>query len=240
MIRPATRAALGELANLVDIADRIDADLALDSGSESGTSLPPCRVVTLVDLAANPTDLPDVVGAVPVLTAGPEPLSWAIGVAAPLLDVDVAELVPDIINDDGLLDHDGWATLCAASRDRAVALAEWASMPERLIDEIHNRQIQSALGFLRRTARTGRTVLVDGPVPAAAALILAAAEPGNAAHVVPLQTGCSSLESRIWSQLGLEPVLPWHTRVHDGSLAPLALEVIFTARNQSRKPVDRE
>lgn len=245
-MRPATRTTpanpttLGDLAPLADIADRIDTDLRGDTrdparpDAPTGQHPPPPCVIATADLAANPADLPDVVDAVPVLTAGPEPLAWAVGVAALLLDVDVAELVPDVIDDDGRLDHAAWATLCSSARDRTVELTEWASMPERLIDEVHDRQIQSALGFLRRTARTGRTVLIDGPVPAVAALILAAAEPGNAAHVVPLQLGCSILESRVWSQLGLEPVLPWRTRIHDGSLARLALAAVFTARDRRR------
>lgn len=229
MIDTRARLELGSLAHLAGFADRIDADL-----SRNDVDQPSHRIVSTEALAVDATALPDIVGEVPVLTAGPEPLSWAISSTAVILGADVPELVPDILDDEGRLDHGHWSALCAQARDQAADLSEWASMPERLIDEIRDRNFQAALGYLRRTSSSGQTVLVDGPVPAAAALILGAAAPGQADHVIPLQVGSCALETRAWSRMGIEPVLPWSTRVTDGSLAPLALTAIFTARELLR------
>ena len=153
-----------------------------------------------------------------------------------LLGTDIAELVPDQFASDGHLDHLAWSALCAQARDILSASRHFAHRPTRVPDEVTDPGLIALQRFVINNSdnNTCPVVLLDGPVPAAAALLADASQPGATAPLIALQPGTSPLESAVYKRLGIEPVLPWRTHRHDGSLAALALQLVNFAAAQSR------
>lgn len=215
---------LGDLEPLLRAARQVRADPLLGEGT------PPTRIVSARDLA-EAVDLPEVAGAVPVLVEEPESLPWAVAIAATLMSDELPGLVPDRFDAERRLDHGRWAEITSAAIACAAQLRPYAQMPERLIDEVRDPALQAMIGFLRKTGATDRLVLLDGPVPAAAALALERAAPGQTAHVWPLHHGTTDLEDRVWAALDRTPVLAMHADLHRGELSDLAITTIMTAAN---------
>lgn len=174
---------------------------------------------------------------VPVLTGDDSSLPWAVAAVSMLLGCDVAELIPDRFTAAGYLDHAAWSSLCERARDVLAASREFAHRPARIPDEVADPGLIALKQFMIDTAGAGAlpVVLLDGPVPAAAALLADAAQPGSTSHLVALQPGTSRLEAMVHERLGIETLLPWHTACQDGSLAPLAIQITnFTATHSQR------
>lgn len=215
---------LGDLESLLRPARQIRADPLLGEGT------PPTRVISARDLA-KAVDLPEVAGMVPVLVEAPESLPWAVAIAATLMSDELPGLVPDRFDAERRLDHGRWAEVTSVAIACAAQLRPYAQMPERLIDEVRDPALQAMLGFLRKTGAADRLVLLDGLVPAAAALALERAAPGQTAHAWPLHHGTTELEDRVWAALDRTPILAIHADLHHGELGDLAVTTIMTAAN---------
>lgn len=226
-VSPATRR-LGDLAPLAEVGLRME--------SACG-EVPTPVIVSATALAAGDslgrfedTGMP----IVPVLTGSVSSLPWAVTATSMLLQCDIAELVPPCRTDDGRLDHLEWSRLCARTRDLVSASGELAAAPMRVPDAVADPELTALLRFILDSRQTSPVVLIDGPVPAAAALLADTAQVGSTAHLLALQPGTSRLEAAVHERLGIRALLPWRTSLHDGSLAALALQAIGFATRRSR------
>lgn len=215
---------LGDLERLLRPARQVRADPLLGEGT------PLTRVISACDLTTS-VDLPEAAGVVPVLVEETDSLPWAVAVAATLMSDELPGLVPDRFDADRRLDHVRWAETTSAAIACAARLRPYAQMPERLIDEIRDPALQAMLGFLRKTGTADRLVLLDGLVPAAAALALERAAPGQTAHAWPLHRGTTEFEDRVWAALDRTPILAIRADLHHGELGDLAIATIMTAAN---------
>ncbi len=219
---------LGDLASLADVGLRMESAFG---------GMPTPLTVSATKLAADGSPAPLThaeTATVPVLTGSAESLPWTITAASMLLRRDVAELVPHCYSDDGRLDHPGWSRLCARSRDLLLACGELPDEPMRVPGAVADPELTSMSRFIIDSRLTFPVVLIDGPVPAGAALLADTADPGSTTHLLALQPGMSRLEAAVHERLGIRALLPWRTSLHDGSLAALALRAIDFATQRSR------
>lgn len=222
---------LGELAPLAEVGQRLRAAYG---------GMPTAMIVSATGLITDDcrnVQNTDEQPRIPVLTGGAEFLPWAVAATAMLLESDVAELVPDRFMAEGHLDHTAWSALCAQARDVMAASRHFAHRPTRAPDEVPDPGLIALKRFMIDNADAGAfpVVLLDGPVPAAAALLADAAQPGSTAALMALQPGTSRLEAAVYERLGIESLLPWRTNCPDGSLAALAIEIIDSAVAQSQR-----
>lgn len=212
------RSQLGELAPLAMFGQRVRSSYGAEPQVKvmSALTLASGSVREHVDALRDGTKLP-------VLTGDDDSLPWAVAAASVLLGPDVAELVPDRFTSGGQLDHIDWSRLCARARDIVWEARDFADLPENVREVIADPPLAALARFIIDSAGVVPIVVLDGPVPAAAALLADAEKPGASAHLVSLQPGTSNLEAVILDRLSMAPVLPWHTNLKDGSLTSLAL-----------------
>lgn len=122
------------------------------------------------------------------------------------------------------------ATPDSLARKRAVveaAVARARALPDRraAIAAVAGFEIVAIAGCIAEAARRGLTVLLDGFIIGAAALVAQALDPAALATSIAAHRSAEPGHEAVLAQLGLEPFLEWELRLGEGTgallLAPL-------------------
>ncbi len=84
-------------------------------------------------------------------------------------------------------------------------------------------------GYYAAAAQAGVTILLDGYVTTAAALIAEQLAPGTAGHMIAAHLSAEAGHRTTLAALGLEPMLEWEMRLGEGTGALTALPILDAA-----------
>ncbi len=122
------------------------------------------------------------------------------------------------------------------SRKQTVVTQATARAAARLTDdplsamaEVAGFEIVAMAGFYAGAARLGLTILLDGFITTAAALIAERRAPGTARHMLAAHCSAEPGHRRMLEHLGLDPLLDWSLRLGEGTGALLALPLLDAA-----------
>lgn len=125
------------------------------------------------------------------------------------------------------------ATLARKRRivDQAVAVARplLAGDPRAAIAHVAGFEIVAMAGCFASAARAGLTLLLDGYVATAAALVAEQLHPGTAAAMIAAHRSAEPGHGAALAALGLVPLLDWQMRLGEGSGALVALPLLDSA-----------
>ena len=97
------------------------------------------------------------------------------------------------------------------------------------IEALSGFEIVSMAGFFAAGARNGATLLIDGYVATAAALIAEHLHPGTVDHMIAAHRSAEPGHSAALSFLRLDPLLDWGMRLGEGTGALVALPMLDSA-----------
>ena len=125
------------------------------------------------------------------------------------------------------------AILMAKTRIVAAAVARatplLADDPVPAIAAVGGYEIAAMAGFYARGAARGATLLLDGYVATAAALVAERLAPGTAAAMIAGHRSAEPGHAAALGRLGLDPLLDWDMRLGEGSGALVALPLLDAA-----------
>ncbi|KQM26380.1 MULTISPECIES: nicotinate-nucleotide--dimethylbenzimidazole phosphoribosyltransferase [unclassified Sphingomonas] len=123
------------------------------------------------------------------------------------------------------------AVLVVKRRVVTAAVARAAAMPDRraAIASVAGFEIAAMAGFYAAGAARGVTVLLDGYVATAAALIAESLAPGSVRSMIAAHRSAEPGHGAALAALGLTPVLDWEMRLGEGSGALTALPLLDAA-----------
>ena len=101
--------------------------------------------------------------------------------------------------------------------------------PKVAIAAVCGFEIAAMAGFFVQAARQGSTILLDGYVTTAAALIAERLSPGTAACMIAAHLSAEPGHRAALEMLGLEPLLEWNMRLGEGTGALTALPLLDSA-----------
>lgn len=101
--------------------------------------------------------------------------------------------------------------------------------PVAAIAEVTGFEIVAMAGFYAQGAKQGSTLLLDGYVTTAAALIAERLEPGTTKHMIAAHLSAEPGHRTALDHLGLEPLLEWNMRLGEGTGALAALPLLDSA-----------
>ncbi len=113
----------------------------------------------------------------------------------------------------------------ATATARAGAIAD----PRAAIAAVAGLEIAAMAGFYATGAARGATVLLDGYVATAAALIAERLAPGSRRAMIAAHRSAEPGHAAALAALGLTPVLEWEMRLGEGSGALVALPLLDAA-----------
>jgi nicotinate-nucleotide--dimethylbenzimidazole phosphoribosyltransferase len=113
----------------------------------------------------------------------------------------------------------------ATARARAVLAAD----PRAAIAAVAGFEIAAMAGFFATGARGGATLLLDGYVATAGALIAERLAPGTVRAMIAAHQSAEPGHAAALAHLGLEPLLEWDMRLGEGSGALVALPLLDSA-----------
>lgn len=119
------------------------------------------------------------------------------------------------------------ARVVAAATDRARAMLE--ADPRAAIAAVAGFEIVAMAGFFAAGARGGATLLLDGYVATAGALIAERLAPGTARAMIAAHLSPEPGHAAALAHLRLEPILDWDMRLGEGSGALVALPLLDSA-----------
>ena len=119
------------------------------------------------------------------------------------------------------------ARIVAAAAARAAALLDEDS--RAAIAEVCGYEIAAMAGFFARGAALGATLLLDGYVATAGALIAERLAPGTAQAMIAGHRSAEPGHAAALDALGLEPLLDWGMRLGEGTGALVALPLVDAA-----------
>jgi nicotinate-nucleotide--dimethylbenzimidazole phosphoribosyltransferase len=119
------------------------------------------------------------------------------------------------------------AGIVAAATARAAALL--AHDPRAAIAEVCGYEIAAMAGFYARGAVLGATLLLDGYVATAGALVAEWLAPGTARAIIAGHRSAEPGHQAALDALGLEPLLEWGMRLGEGTGALVALPLLDAA-----------
>lgn len=90
-------------------------------------------------------------------------------------------------------------------------------------------EIVAMAGFYAEGARRGATLLLDGYVATAGALIAERLRPGTVDRMIAAHRSTESGHGAALGRLGLEPLLDWNMRLGEGTGALVALSLLDSA-----------
>lgn len=90
-------------------------------------------------------------------------------------------------------------------------------------------EIAAMAGFFARGAQHGATLLLDGYVATAAALVAEQLAPGTVHTMIAGHRSAEPGHGAALAHLGLEPILEWEMRLGEGSGALVALPMLDAA-----------
>lgn len=103
------------------------------------------------------------------------------------------------------------------------------SDPKSAIAALCGFEIAAMAGFYAAAAQSGATILLDGYVTAAAALITERLVPGSAKQMIAAHLSAERGHRAALHALGLEPMLEWEMRLGEGTGALTALPLLDAA-----------
>jgi nicotinate-nucleotide--dimethylbenzimidazole phosphoribosyltransferase len=127
--------------------------------------------------------------------------------------------------DDAMRAHKQQIVHAAVERERAV----FSSNPKRAIAALCGFEIAAMAGYYAAAAQGGATILLDGYVTTAAALIAERLAPGTCLQMIAAHLSAERGHAAALSALGLEPMLEWHMRLGEGTGALIALPLLDAA-----------
>ncbi|MGQ0672450.1 MAG: nicotinate-nucleotide--dimethylbenzimidazole phosphoribosyltransferase [Hyphomicrobium sp.] len=113
----------------------------------------------------------------------------------------------------------------AVSRSREVL----ADDPVRAMASVAGYEIAAMAGAITAAARTGMTVILDGVVTAAAALVAQRIDPNATRTAIAAHLGAEPAHAIALEHLGLEPFLEWQLRLGEGTGALLLMPMLDAA-----------
>lgn len=111
----------------------------------------------------------------------------------------------------------------------ARAAAKLADDEVAALAEVAGFEIVAMAGYYAAAARLGRTILLDGFITTAAALVAERRAPGTAKHMLAAHCSAEPGHRLMLERLGLEPMLEWSLRLGEGTGALLALPLLDAA-----------
>lgn len=108
----------------------------------------------------------------------------------------------------------------------ARAQPQLAEEPRRAIAAVAGYEIAAMAGFYARGAARGTTLLLDGYVATAAALVAERLAPGTASAMIAGHRSAEPGHAAALATLGLEPLLEWGMRLGEGTGALAALPLL--------------
>ena len=113
----------------------------------------------------------------------------------------------------------------AVKRERPV----FDTNPKAAIAALCGFEIAAMAGYYAAAARAGVTILLDGYVATAAALIAERLAPGTAGQMIAAHLSAEPGHRAALAALGLEPMLEWDMRLGEGTGALTALPLLDAA-----------
>jgi nicotinate-nucleotide--dimethylbenzimidazole phosphoribosyltransferase len=146
--------------------------------------------------------------------------------AALLADVPVDDAVgPGAGADAAGMERKRKVVATAVARARPLL----AEKPKAAIAEVAGFEIVAMAGFYAAAAQGGATVVLDGYVSGAAALIAVRLAPPSAKAMIAGHCSAEPGAKGVLAALGLEPVLDWNMRLGEGTGALLAMPMLDAA-----------
>lgn len=118
--------------------------------------------------------------------------------------------------------------IVAKAVDRARPLL-LAGDPRAAIAHVAGFEIVAMAGCFATAARAGQTLLLDGYVATAAALVAEHLHPGTARAMIAAHRSAEPGHAAALAALGLTPILDWQMRLGEGSGALVALPLLDSA-----------
>jgi len=97
------------------------------------------------------------------------------------------------------------------------------------IAAVSGAEIAAMAGFFAEGARRGKTLLLDGYVATAAALIAERLQPGTSRQMIAAHLSAEPGHRVALKRLGLDPLLDWNMRLGEGTGALVALPMLDSA-----------
>ena len=116
-----------------------------------------------------------------------------------------------------------------AKRASALLAADEGGDAVAAIAEIAGFEIAAMAGFYAQGVRQGSTMLLDGYVATASALIAERLVPGTTKHMIAAHLSAEPGHRAALDHLGLEPLLEWDMRLGEGTGALTALPMLDSA-----------
>ena len=113
--------------------------------------------------------------------------------------------------------------------EAAVARASHEADPVAAIASVAGFEIVAMAGFFARGAERGATLLLDGYVATAGALVAERLAPGTVDAMIAGHRSAEPGHGAALAQLGLDPLLDWGMRLGEGSGALVALPLLDAA-----------
>lgn len=115
--------------------------------------------------------------------------------------------------------------------DQAVgrARALWSQDPIAAIASVAGLEIVAMAGFFAEAPRHGQTILLDGAVASAAALIAEYRLPGVSRSMIAAHLSTEPAHRAVLDKLNLTPFLDWNLRLGEGTGALLLLPLLDAA-----------
>jgi nicotinate-nucleotide--dimethylbenzimidazole phosphoribosyltransferase len=127
--------------------------------------------------------------------------------------------------DDMMRAHKQQIVSAAVERERSV----WATNPKAAVAALCGFEIAAMAGYYATAAKGGATILLDGYVTTAAALIAEQVAPGTANQMIAAHLSAEPGHRAALTKLGLEPILEWQMRLGEGTGALTALPLLDAA-----------
>jgi nicotinate-nucleotide--dimethylbenzimidazole phosphoribosyltransferase len=127
--------------------------------------------------------------------------------------------------DDAMRAHKQAIVDAAVTRERP----KFAIAPKPAIAALCGFEIAAMAGYYVAAAQAGVTILLDGYVTTAAALIAEKLAPGTAVQMIAAHLSAEPGHNAALASLGLEPMLEWEMRLGEGTGALTALPLLDAA-----------
>ena len=115
---------------------------------------------------------------------------------------------------------------CAVERARDL----WRQNPESAIASVGGLEVAALAGFYASAAAAGMTIVLDGFIATAAALIAEQLWPGSATRMIAAHQSAEPGHALALQRLGLRPILDnWELRLGEGTGALLLLPLLDSA-----------
>lgn len=200
------------------------ADVSADIAVGRGAGLTDQAVTSKRDLVAAA-----VARAKAASSTSPDMQPTAVGDKPPPLSKSLA--APDVpIAHSANSPEEPAANESSASQAAAVGTAPpLGALFRRAIEALAGFEIVAMAGYFATGARLGATLLVDGYVATAAALIAEHLEPGSKESMIAAHRSAEPGHGPALAHLGLEPLLDWGMRLGEGTGALVALPLLDSA-----------